>query len=76
LVLVVNDNGEKFFMTQQRELDSLTAKHQSLEEQIGEEQSRPVPDTLKLQSLKRQKLKVKERKDELLATLRTSAIAA
>jgi hypothetical protein len=38
----------------------LATKHAELEHQIEEESHRPMPDSLHLTELKRQKLKVKE----------------
>lgn len=39
---------------------ALQAKHEGLEQRIREEMSRPAPDTTMIQSLKKQKLKIKE----------------
>ncbi|MAE98788.1 MAG: DUF465 domain-containing protein [Geminicoccus sp.] len=39
---------------------SLAQRHQQLEASILDEQKRPLPDGLRLQSLKREKLKIKE----------------
>lgn len=41
-------------------LDSLRAKHASLEQAIEEEAHRPLPDELRLSQLKREKLRIKE----------------
>ena len=39
---------------------ALQAKHEGLEQRIREELSRPAPDSTMIQSLKKQKLKIKE----------------
>ena len=39
---------------------ALQAKHEGLEQQIREELSHPVPDSVVLQTLKKQKLRLKE----------------
>ncbi|HYD25389.1 MAG TPA: DUF465 domain-containing protein [Croceibacterium sp.] len=39
---------------------ALQAKHEGLEERLREEMSRPAPDSWMIQSLKKQKLKIKE----------------
>jgi hypothetical protein len=39
---------------------SLKAKHAELESQINEEERRPLPDTVLVHDLKRQKLKIKD----------------
>ena len=44
----------------QNRMKSLKSKHDSLEAEIAKENSRPAPDSARLQELKRQKLKVKE----------------
>jgi hypothetical protein len=41
-------------------LSTLTAKHAELEREIDEENRRPMPDSLHLSELKRQKLRIKE----------------
>ena len=41
-------------------VSSLQLKHAGLERQIAEEQSRPMPDLLTVQILKKRKLKIKE----------------
>ena len=48
-------------------LSALNAKHAELEHAIEEEAHRPLPDTLHLSELKRQKLKVKEELSQLEA---------
>lgn len=57
-------------MAVEARLRELGARHQSLEKAIQDEMRRPSSDDLRLQELKRQKLKLK---DELEA-LRASAI--
>jgi len=39
---------------------ALQSKHQGLEQRIREEMTRPVPDNAILQTLKKQKLRIKE----------------
>jgi hypothetical protein len=39
---------------------ALQAKHQGLEQRIREELARPAPDSAMIQTLKKQKLKIKE----------------
>lgn len=39
---------------------ALQSKHASLEARLREEMARPVPDTAMIQSLKKQKLRLKE----------------
>ena len=41
-------------------LDALQSKHAGLEARLREEMARPVPDTAMIQSLKKQKLRLKE----------------
>lgn len=47
-------------MESEARLSALTEKHAELEREIEEESHRPLPDTLHLTELKRQKLRVKE----------------
>jgi len=47
-------------MSLHEHVDSLRAKHARLEEQIDEEQHRPLPDNTILVKLKREKLRLKE----------------
>ena len=46
-------------------LDALQNKHAGLEARLRDEMARPVPDTAMIQSLKKQKLRLKE---EITAT--------
>ena len=39
---------------------ALQAKHEGLERRLQEEMNRPAPDSTMIQSLKKQKLKIKE----------------
>ncbi|MBN9505665.1 MAG: DUF465 domain-containing protein [Altererythrobacter sp.] len=39
---------------------ALQAKHEGLEQRLREEMARPAPDSTMVQSLKKQKLKIKE----------------
>lgn len=41
-------------------LEHLKAKHAKLENQIDEENQRPMPDSIRITELKREKLRVKE----------------
>jgi hypothetical protein len=41
-------------------LDSLTSKHSELELAIEDESHRPLPDSLRVSLLKRQKLRIKD----------------
>ncbi|WP_230279376.1 MULTISPECIES: YdcH family protein [unclassified Croceicoccus] len=41
-------------------ISALNTKHAGLERQIRDEMTRPAPDDVKIQALKRQKLKIKE----------------
>ena len=47
-------------MTQEVEIAELKAKHADLERAIAEEESRPLPDSLAIAGLKRQKLRIKD----------------
>jgi hypothetical protein len=47
-------------MSLHEHVDSLRAKHARLEQQIDEEQHRPLPDNTILVKLKREKLRLKE----------------
>jgi hypothetical protein len=46
-------------------VDALQSKHQGLERRIREEMNRPAPDDTILQTLKKQKLRIKEELNEL-----------
>ena len=41
-------------------IDALTSKHHELEEAIEDETQRPLPNSLRLLQLKREKLRIKE----------------
>ena len=47
-------------MVSQVQLDSLKTKHATLEKAIDEEAHRPLPDTVQIHTLKREKLKIKD----------------
>ncbi|NIR74248.1 MAG: DUF465 domain-containing protein [Gemmatimonadetes bacterium] len=47
-------------MSADERIDSLRAKHASLEKAIEEENQRPHPDDFRLSQLKREKLRVKD----------------
>jgi len=56
-------------MAVEARLRELGARHQSLEKAIQDEIRRPSSDDLKLQELKRQKLKLKDELEALRASL-------
>jgi hypothetical protein len=47
-------------MHQEEQLASLRAEHHELEAQIDQEMQRPVPDTIRVTEMKRQKLRIKD----------------
>jgi hypothetical protein len=47
-------------MTVSDHIDSLKAKHADLERKIEAEEQRPMPDTVAVHSLKKEKLKIKD----------------
>ena len=55
-------------MTQQEYVLSLKARHRELEDAIEEERNRPLPDTMLMQMLKRQKLRIKDKLYRLART--------
>jgi len=55
-------------MAVEARLRELGARHQSLEKAIQDEMRRPSSDDLRLQELKRQKLKLKDELEALRAT--------
>jgi hypothetical protein len=44
----------------QAHISALEAKHHTLDERIAEESQRPLPDTVELARLKKEKLRIKE----------------
>lgn len=44
----------------EKHLAALKAKHAELDAKLAEEEARPLPDTLKIQEYKKQKLAVKQ----------------
>lgn len=44
----------------EKHLAALKAKHADLDAKLAEEEARPLPDTLKIQEYKKQKLAVKQ----------------
>lgn len=56
-------------------LRALEERHASLERQIQEEDSRPRPNELELQRLKREKLRLKEEIERLRRCERGSSVA-
>ncbi len=49
----------------EKHLASLKAKHAELDVKIDEENARPMPDSLKIQEYKKQKLAIKQEIEEL-----------
>jgi hypothetical protein len=47
-------------MVSQEQIEALRAKHARLEQAIDEESHRPLPDTVQIHSLKREKLRIKD----------------
>jgi len=47
-------------MTMEDRVETLKARHARLEHEIDEEVHRPLPDTIHVTDLKRQKLRIKE----------------
>ena len=47
-------------MNSDDQVDSLIAQHKELQREIDEETQRPLPNSIALQALKRQKLRVKD----------------
>ncbi len=47
-------------MVPQEQLEVLKARHANLERAIDEEAHRPLPDTVQIHTLKREKLKIKD----------------
>ncbi len=45
---------------QEKHLQALKGKHRALDLQLEEEMARPAPDEMKIQEIKKQKLKIKE----------------
>ncbi|WP_417610715.1 YdcH family protein [Parasphingorhabdus sp.] len=44
----------------QNHISALRQKHEALERKINEEEMRPLPDTIRIHSLKKQKLRLKQ----------------
>jgi hypothetical protein len=55
-------------MPRQERFESLKAKHQTLEHQLQTEGVRPYPDTARVLSLKREKLRLKDEMERLAAS--------
>lgn len=47
-------------MNTEAHIESLKAKHASLEAEILQENQRPIPDSIRVSELKRQKLRIKD----------------
>ena len=52
-------------MSVEAHLSQLNTKHEALDTQIQHEMKAPLPDSLRLRSLKREKLRIKDRIHEL-----------
>ena len=48
-------------------LDTLASKHAQLESVIGEEMQRPMPDSIRLSQWKKEKLRLKEQIEYVIA---------
>jgi hypothetical protein len=59
-ITVVNPVPRRSWMTGAQRIESLRAKHSRLEIEIDQEAHRPLPDTVQLAALKREKLRIKE----------------
>ena len=59
-------------MNTEPRIQSLQAKHQTLEDEIAEELGRPLPDDIRISDLKRRKLQVKEELQALAAETQTA----
>ncbi|ASK90057.1 YdcH family protein [Sphingorhabdus sp. SMR4y] len=44
----------------QDHMSALREKHEALERKINEEETRPLPDTIRIHNLKKEKLRLKE----------------
>jgi len=44
----------------QNHMSALRKKHEALERKINEEETRPLPDTIRIHSLKKEKLRLKQ----------------
>jgi hypothetical protein len=55
----INNFFEEILMIQNH-MSALRNKHEALERQINEEETRPRPDTIRINSLKKEKLRLKE----------------
>jgi len=67
--MAVQKPRRRYVMAVEARLRELGARHQSLEKAIQDEMRRPSSDDLKLQELKRQKLKLKDELEALRASL-------
>ena len=47
-------------MTDAGQIEALREEHSKLEAELDEETNRPIPDSIRLQELKRQKLRIKD----------------
>ncbi len=44
----------------QNHVSALRGKHEALDRKINDEEARPIPDTIKIHGLKKEKLRLKE----------------
>ena len=49
------------------QVETLRAEHKDLEQQIDQEMEKPAPDAIRIQELKRQKLRIKDEIAKLAA---------
>ena len=55
-------------MSIQTHVESLNLKHAEIDNTIAQEETRPIPDTIRLMQLKRRKLRIKEEMQRLDVT--------
>ena len=54
-------------MSIEKHLEALKAKHEALDLEIEQEANRPLPDQVLISNLKKQKLKLKEEREQITA---------
>ncbi len=54
-------------MEEDVQVETLRAEHKDLEQQIDQEMEKPAPDAIRIQELKRQKLRIKDEIAKLAA---------
>jgi hypothetical protein len=60
MIVEYRNSGRSIAMNTEAHVETLRAKHASLEEAILEERQRPSPDTIRISDLKKQKLRIKD----------------